>query len=76
MGAVLRDCKGLFLAASNNVAGACTDVFMAEALALRFGLNLATSVGCSKVIVNSDSSDVILAMQDGEYIRLLCCNFG
>ena len=53
MGAVLRDCKGLFLAASNNVAGACTDVFMAEALALRFGLNLATSVGCSKVIVNS-----------------------
>ena len=38
---------------------------MAEALALRFGLNLATSLGCSKVIVNSDSSDVILAMQDG-----------
>lgn len=38
---------------------------MAEALALRFGLNLATSVGCAKVIVNSDSTDVIMAMQDG-----------
>lgn len=65
VGAVLRDSAGNFIAASNNVVGVCMDVFMAEALALRFGLNLATSVGCNKLIINSDNTDLISAMQDG-----------
>ncbi|XBJ22540.1 hypothetical protein VPH35_000918 [Triticum aestivum] len=38
---------------------------MAEALALRFGLNLAQSFGRSRLVINSDNSDVIQAMQDG-----------
>ncbi|XBJ20397.1 hypothetical protein VPH35_011235 [Triticum aestivum] len=41
---------------------------MAEATTLRFGLNLAQSFesfGCSRLIINSDNSDVIVAMQDG-----------
>ena len=38
---------------------------MAEALVLRFGLNLAQSYGCSRLVINSDNSDVIQAMQDG-----------
>ncbi|XBI09353.1 hypothetical protein VPH35_136925 [Triticum aestivum] len=38
---------------------------MAESLALWFGLNLAQSYGCSRLVINSDNSDVIQAMQDG-----------
>ena len=57
VGVVLRDSSGKFLAA-----GDCVDALMAEATALRFGLNLAQSFGCSRLIINSD---VIAAMQDG-----------
>ncbi|KAM3318684.1 hypothetical protein ACQJBY_036072 [Aegilops geniculata] len=38
---------------------------MAEDLALRFGLNLAQSYGCSRLVINSDNIDVIQAMQEG-----------
>ena len=65
VGVVLRDSSGKFLSAGNNVAGDCVDALMAEAIALRFGLNLAQSFGCSRLIINSDNSDVIAAMQDG-----------
>ena len=65
VGVVLRDSSGKFLAAGNNRAGDCMDVFMAEALALRFGMHLASSVGCTRVIVNSDSMDVITAKDGG-----------
>ena len=65
VGAVLRETTGNFLAASNNIVGVCMDVFMVEALALRFGLNLTTSMGCNKWILNSDNSDLISTMQDG-----------
>ena len=60
VGVVLRDSSGKFLAA-----GDCVDALMAEATALRFGLNLAQLFGCSRLIINSDNSDVIAAMQDG-----------
>ena len=50
-----------FLAAGNNVVGDC----VAEVTTLRFGLNLAQSFGCSRLIINSDNSDMIVAMQDG-----------
>ncbi|KAE8796077.1 hypothetical protein D1007_28934 [Hordeum vulgare] len=65
VGAVLHDNAGKFIAASNSVIGVCLDVYMAEAIALRFGLNLATSVGCNKLVVNSDNTDVIASMQEG-----------
>ena len=38
---------------------------MAEALALRFGLNLATTVGCNRIEVNSDSIELIETMKNG-----------
>ena len=39
--------------------------FMAEALALWFGLNLATTVGCNRIEVNSDNIEVIETMKNG-----------
>lgn len=65
MGVVLRDSSGKFLAAGNNVVGECMDIFTTEALALRFGLNLAQIYGCSRLVINSDNSDLIKSMQDG-----------
>ena len=38
---------------------------MAEALALKFGLNLAQRAGCNLLIINSDNLEVIETMQDG-----------
>lgn len=69
VGAVLRDSSGKFLAAGNNNLGVCVDVLMVEATALRFGLNLAQSFECSRLIINSD---VIAAMQDGGTFSGLC----
>ena len=43
----------------------CADVLMAEALALKFGLNLAQRAGCNRLIINSDNLEVIETMQDG-----------
>ncbi|KAE8786510.1 hypothetical protein D1007_39664 [Hordeum vulgare] len=65
VGTILRDNAGKFIAASNYVVDVCFDMFKAEALALRFGLNLAMSVGCNKLIVNPDNTDVIASMQEG-----------
>ncbi|KAE8787929.1 Mitochondrial outer membrane porin [Hordeum vulgare] len=54
-----------FFAEWNNNVEDCVDALMAEATALRFGVNLARSFGCSRLIINSDNSDVIATMQDG-----------
>ncbi|XBI12163.1 hypothetical protein VPH35_139070 [Triticum aestivum] len=43
----------------------CLNGRKAEALALQFGLNLAQSFACSRLVINSDNSDVIQAMKDG-----------
>lgn len=40
IGAVLRDGKGNFIAGGNSKIDHCSDVLMAEAMALRFGLTL------------------------------------
>ena len=37
-----------FIAAANGKMYICYDVFAAEAIAMRFGMNLARMVGCSK----------------------------
>ena len=65
MGAVLRDDKGRFIAGGNGKIDYCADVLMAEALALKFGLNLAQRAGCNRLIINSDNLEVIETMQDG-----------
>ncbi|KAE8771340.1 hypothetical protein D1007_56785 [Hordeum vulgare] len=65
VGAVLRDNTCKFITTSNSVVDVCMDVFMDEAFALRFGMNLAMAVGCNKLIVNSDNIDVIATMHEG-----------
>lgn len=65
IGEVLRDHDGKFIAAVNEKSEFCFDAFMAEALALRFGLNFARTVECNKVEVNSDNVNVITTMHNG-----------
>ncbi|XBI48054.1 hypothetical protein VPH35_111878 [Triticum aestivum] len=64
-GVVIRDSSGKFIAAGNGKIEWCGDALMAEAMALRFGLNLATTVGCNRIEVNSDNVEVIEAMKNG-----------
>ena len=66
-GAVLRDIKGDFLAAANNKVEACLDALTAETMALRFGLHLVQTVGCNRLVVNSDNVDVISTMCEGDF---------
>lgn len=62
-GAVVRDAKGFFLAASSHLLPQVRDVLTAEAFALLHGLQLADHLGCSRVLVNSDNSSLMEAMQ-------------
>lgn len=41
------------------------DSFSAEAIAVRFGLNLAQTMGCSKIEVVSDNEEVVNALKEG-----------
>ncbi|KAI4982825.1 hypothetical protein ZWY2020_023317 [Hordeum vulgare] len=43
----------------------CFDSFIAEAIAVRFGMNLARTVGCSKIEINLNSVEVIASLIDG-----------
>lgn len=43
----------------------CFDSFSAEAIAVRFDLNLAQTVGCSKIEVMCDNAEVVVALQGG-----------
>jgi ribonuclease HI len=63
-GAVIRDDKGLFSTYSNCGIPSISDAASAEACALRDGLQQASQVGCTKLIANNDSMDVITTMQD------------
>lgn len=65
VGAVLRDSSGKFIAAANEKLDVCHDAFTAEAISLRFGLNLARNTGCNRLQINSDNMDVITTMQAG-----------
>jgi hypothetical protein len=65
VGAVLRDHSGQFLLAANEKLDICFDSFTAEAIAVRFGMNLARTMGCSKVEICSDDVDVVEALKEG-----------
>ncbi|KAI4979955.1 hypothetical protein ZWY2020_016708 [Hordeum vulgare] len=43
----------------------CFDSFTAEAVAVRFGLNLCNTVGCGKIEANLDSVKVVNALSQG-----------
>jgi ribonuclease HI len=65
-GALIRDSKGNFVAASNKLEFV-HDVLLAEIQALKHGLILAQSMGCNRIICCSDNMDVIQAMIDGGF---------
>jgi ribonuclease HI len=64
-GAIIRDEKGSFIAASCCGLPFISDAATAEATALRDGLILAGQVGCNRIEVNSDCMDVIDVMNQG-----------
>lgn len=63
--AVIRDEAGHFVAGANERINWCADAHIAETLALKFGLNLALSIGCFRVLVSGDNLQVIETMVDG-----------
>ena len=65
VGAVLRDYTGKFLAAANERIEICLDSFTAEAIAVRFGINLARTIGYNKIEINSDNLEVVSALNEG-----------
>ncbi|KAE8782424.1 hypothetical protein D1007_44087 [Hordeum vulgare] len=65
IGAIIRDQKGQFLAAANDKIDICYDSNTAEALAVRLGLNLARTIGCSKIVVNSNNLEIVEDLKKG-----------
>jgi ribonuclease HI len=59
IGAVLRDYKGNFIAASSNYLPHVSLVSMAEAYATKEGLRLACERGCNNIVAESDSMETI-----------------
>ena len=64
-GSIIRDEKGFFVAGRNCILPFVEDAYTAEACALRDGMSLAESMGCNKLIVHSDCSEVIEVMRNG-----------
>jgi ribonuclease HI len=60
-GAVLRDYQGQFVAASTRFLPNIASIAMAEAVAMKEGLALASRLGCNAIIAESDSTDTIEA---------------
>ena len=52
--ATIRDHNGKFIEAANEKMSVCFDAFTPEGTAVRFGLNLARTVGCNKLELESD----------------------
>lgn len=68
MGAVIRDDRGHMVVAGNKLIDSCYDVLTVEAMALKFGLNMALTAGCNRLIVNSDNLELMEIMnKDGQY---------
>lgn len=65
MGAIIRDHHGNFVSATNWKIDFVADVEAAEAHAVRIGLELVALTGCTRVIIESDSSDVVQAITTG-----------
>jgi hypothetical protein len=61
VGAVIRDYEGRFVAAKNVLLSHVASVAMAETVAMREGLFLAESLGCARLIAESDSLETIQA---------------
>jgi ribonuclease HI len=64
--AVLRDARGDLIAASTSYLQGIDITVMAEALALSNGLDLAIRMGCNRLMIESDCSEVVEAFNDRE----------
>ena len=64
-GVVIRDCKGLVIAASNKVLSEAFAAEVTEALAVEEGVHLAKELELPQVIIESDSIVVVEAISSG-----------
>ena len=73
-GAILRDYQGHFIAASNKCLHNVGSAAMAEAIAMKEGLSLATRFGCNNVIAELDSIETIEACTGSQSLveRISC----
>ena len=62
IGVVIRDCRGFLIAASNKILPAPFSAEITEAMALQEGVLLASEMGLSHVIVESDALSIIQAI--------------
>ena len=62
IGVVIRDCQGFLIAASNKILPAPFSAEITEAMALQEGVLLASEMGLSHVIVESDALSIIQAI--------------
>ena len=65
VGTIIRDDHGFFVAEHNCMLPFVEDAYTAEACALRDGMSLAEAMGCNRLIVHSDCSEVIEVMKNG-----------
>ena len=66
-GAVIRDHTGSFVIAGARFFENILDAPVAETLALREGIILAQQIGCSKLLIQSDCSEVVETMKQGGF---------
>ncbi|KAL5759492.1 hypothetical protein ACOSP7_018016 [Xanthoceras sorbifolium] len=59
---VIHDCFGQVLMAAATCSSVCFSPLVLEAIALKRGLELALDAGCSKLVVDSDSSTLVKAI--------------
>ena len=64
-GAVIRDARGVFVAAAAKYYENVLDAHMAEAMALREGMLLAYQVGCRRLMIQSDCAEVVETIHQG-----------
>lgn len=64
-GPVRCDSSGNFLAVANWKINVFMDVLSAEVMTLRWGLSLAQTEGCNKLLINSDNLEVVKTMKNG-----------
>ena len=65
-GAVARDEHGTFIAAASWILSHVVSADSAEIYAIRFGLILAANVGCTKIVIESDSLNALEAASNPE----------
>ncbi|KAL0001346.1 hypothetical protein SO802_015127 [Lithocarpus litseifolius] len=66
IGVVIRDCRGSLIAASSKILPAPFSIEISEALALQEGVLLASELGISHAIVESDALSIIQVITEGD----------